>query len=79
MQCLRSVCKKPYIEGSYAIKITKQMFDHSPMVFEWHMHKLGEFIHDKGTTRLSHPEMLEATNNLTVYGGIDQPSTIINN
>ena len=42
------------------------------------MHKLGEFIHIKGDIRQSHPEMLEATNHLTVHGGIGKQSTIIN-
>ena len=41
------------------------------------MHKLGEFVHDKGNIRLSHSEMLEATNHLTVHGGVDRHSTII--
>ena len=77
MQCLRSVCKKPDTKGSHAIRITKQMFDSSPMVFGWRVHKLGEFIHDKGNIRLSHLEMLEATDHLTIHGGIDWHNTII--
>ena len=77
MQCLRSASKKPYTKGSRAIKITKQTFDCSLIVVGWHLHKLGEFIHDKGNIRPSHPEMLEATNNMTVHGGIDRHSTII--
>ena len=48
MQCQRSVDKKLDTKGSRAIKITKQMFDLSPMVFEWHVQELGEFIHYKG-------------------------------
>ena len=78
MQRLRSVCKKPYTEGSYAVKITKQMFDRSPMVFKWGVYKLGEFIHGKGNIRSSHPGMLKATNHLTVRGGIDWHSSIMN-
>ena len=66
MQCLRSVCKKPDTKGSRAIKITKKTFDRSPMVVGWRVHKLGEFIHDKENIRPSHPEMLEATNHLTI-------------
>ena len=31
------------------------------------MHKLGEFIRRKGNIQLSHLEMLEATNHLTVH------------
>ena len=41
------------------------------------MHELGEFIHDKGNIRPSHPKMLEATDHLMVHGGIDWRSTII--
>ena len=41
------------------------------------MHKLGEFIQDKGNIRSSHSEMLEASNHLTVRGGIDQRSSIM--
>ena len=77
MRCLRSVCKKPYIEGSRAITITKQTFNRCPMVFGWHVHKLREFIHDKGDIRPSHLEILGATNHLTVHGGIDRHCTII--
>ena len=77
MQCPRSVYKKPDTKGSRAIKITKQTFERAPMVFERRMHKLGEFIHDKGNIRSSHSEMLEATNHLMVHGGIDRHSTII--
>ena len=40
------------------------------------MHKLGEFIHDKGNIWARHPEMLEATNHLTVHGGIFWHRTI---
>ena len=40
------------------------------------MHKLEEFILDKGNIWASHPEMLEATNHLTVHGGIYQRRTI---
>ena len=40
-------------------------------------HELGEFVHNKGNIRLSHSEMLEATDHLKVHGGIDQRSTII--
>ena len=47
MQYLRSVCNKLYTDGSRVIKITKQTFDHSPMMFKWRIHKLGEFIHKK--------------------------------
>ena len=78
MQCLRSVCNKLDTEGSCAIKITKQTFDRSPMVFGRCMHKLREFVHNKGNIQQSHPEMLEATNLLTVDAGIDQCSTTIN-
>ena len=39
------------------------------------MHKLGEFIHDKGNIRLSHLEMLGAIDHFTVYGGIDRHNT----
>ena len=35
VQCPRSVYKKPDTKGSCAIKITKQTFDCSPMVFRW--------------------------------------------
>ena len=70
MQCYGNVCKKPNTKGSCAIKITKQTFDPSPMVLGWRVHKLREFIHDKGNIWVSHPEMLEATNHLTVHGGI---------
>ena len=66
MQCLRSVYRRPYTEGCCSIKITKQAFDHYLMVFECRMHKLGEFVHDKGNIRLSHPEMLEATNHPSI-------------
>ena len=69
MKCMRSVCKKPDTKGSHAIKITKQTFDCSLMVFKRRMHELGEFVHDKGNIRLSHPEMLEATDHLTIHGG----------
>ena len=41
------------------------------------MDELVESIHDKGNIRLSHPEMLEVTDHLTVHGGIDRRSTII--
>ena len=77
MECLRSVCDKPDTKGSRAIKITKKTFDCSPMIFGWRMHKLEEFIHGKGNIRLSHPEILEATNHLTIHGGIDWCNTII--
>ena len=70
MQCLRSVCKKPDTKRSHAIKITKQMFDRSPMVFRRRVHELGEFVHGKGNIQLSHLKMLEATDHLTVHGGI---------
>ena len=43
------------------------------------MYKPREFVHDEGTIRPSHLEMLEATNHLTVHGGIDRRSTIISN
>ena len=76
MQCQRSVYKKPDTKGSRSIKITKETFDCSPMVFEWCVHKLGEFIHDKGNVWSRHPEMLEATNHLMLHGGIDRRSTI---
>ena len=79
MQCLRSVCKKPDTKGSHAIKIIKQTFNRSPMVFRQHTHELGEFVHGKGNIRPSHPEMLEAINHLTVHGGIDRRNTIITN
>ena len=42
------------------------------------MHKLGEVVNDKGNIWLSYPEMLEATNYLTVHSGFDRSSTIIN-
>ena len=77
MQCHESVCKKPDTKGSCAIKIMKQMFDCFPMVLGWCMHKLGKFIHGKVNIWSSHPEMLEATNHLTVQGDIDQCRTII--
>ena len=77
MQYQRSVGKKPDTNGSRAIKITKQTFDRSPIMFGWRMHELGEFIHDKGNIRSSHSEMLKATNHMTVNGGIDWRSTII--
>ena len=77
MQCQRSVGKKLDTKGSRAIKITKQTFDRSLMVFRWHVHELGEFIHDKGNIWPSHPEMLKATNHLKVHGGIDRHSTIV--
>ena len=79
MQCQRSVGKKADTKGSRAVKITKQTFYRSLMVFGWQMHKLGEFIHGKGNIRPSHSEMLEATNPLTVHGGIDRRSTIFSN
>ena len=41
------------------------------------MHELGEFVHDKGNIRASHPEMLEATDHLMVHGGVDRHNTII--
>ena len=41
------------------------------------MHELGEFVHGKGNIRLSHLEMLEATDHLTIHGDIDRRSTII--
>ena len=77
VQCLRSVYKKSKTKGSRAIKITKQTFNCSPMVFGQRMHKLGEFVHGKGNIRSSHPEMLKATNYLTIHGGIDLCNTII--
>ena len=77
MQCQRSVRKKPNTKGSSAIKITKRPFDRSLIVFGWHVQKLREFIHNKGNIRLSHSEMLEATNHLTVHGGIDRRNTIV--
>ena len=77
MQCLRSVCKKPDTKGSRVIKITKQTFNRSLMVFRRCVYELGEFVHSKGNIRLNHPEMLEATDYLTVHGGIDEYSTII--
>ena len=40
------------------------------------MHKLREFIHDKGNIWASHPKMLEATNHLKVHGDIYQHRTI---
>ena len=43
------------------------------------MPKMGDFVNGKGNIRPSHPEMLEATNHLTAYGGIDQGSTIFSN
>ena len=48
LQCLRSVCKKPDTKGSHAIKIIKQTFDCSSMVFRRRVHELGEFVHSKG-------------------------------
>ena len=42
------------------------------------MHKLGEFIYDKGNIWASHSEILEATNHLTVHGGIYRRRTIYN-
>ena len=75
-QCQMSVCKKLDTLVSRAIKIMKQTFDRSPMVFGWCMHKLREFIHGKGDILLSHSEMLEATNHLTVHGGIDRRRSI---
>ena len=77
VQCLRSVCKKPDTKGSHSITIMKLTFNRSLMVFERCMHKLGEFVHGKGNICLSHPKMLEATNHLTVHGGIDWCNTII--
>ena len=71
-----SVDKKPNTKGSYVVKIMKQTFDRSLMAFGWRVHKLGEFIHGKGNIRPSHPEMLEATNHLTVHCGIDRCDTI---
>ena len=41
------------------------------------MHKLGEYIHNKGNILPSHLKMLEATNHPTVHGGIEWRSTII--
>ena len=76
MQCQRSVCKKPDTKGSRAIKITKQMFNLLPMVFEWRMHKLREFIHGKGNIYSSHSEMLEAISHPTVHGGIEWRNTV---
>ena len=76
MQCQRSVYKKLDTKGSCAIKIKKQTFDCSPMVFGWCVHKLFEFIHDKGNVWSRHPEMLEATNHLMLHGGFDRHSTI---
>ena len=70
MQCQWSVNKKPNTKGSRAIKIMKQTFDHSPMELGQHVHKLGEFIHDKGNIWTSHLEMLEVTNHLTIHGDI---------
>ena len=70
MRCQRSVCKKLATKGSRAIKIVKHAFDRSLMLFEWRVHKLGEFIHVKGNILTSHSEILEATNHLTVHGGI---------
>ena len=78
VQCLRSVCKKPDTKGSLAIKIMKQTFNRSPMVFIRCVYELGEFVHGKGNIRPSHPKMLEATVHLTVHGGIDRRSAIIN-
>ena len=77
MQCLRSDLKKLDTKGSCVIKITKYTFDRSPIVFGRRVHKLREFVYGKGNIRLSHLEMLEATNHLTVHGGIDLCSTII--
>ena len=77
VQCLRSICNKPDTKGSHAIKIMKQTFDRSPMLFRRIMHELGEFVHGKGNIRFSHLEMLEATDHLTIHGGIDRRSTII--
>ena len=78
MQCQRSVCKKSDTKGSCSIKIKKQTFDRSLMVFGQHVHKLEEFIHDKKKKKFlsSHSEMLEVTNHLTVHGGINRRSTI---
>ena len=70
VQCQGIVYKKPSTKGSCAIKITNQTFDSSLVVHGWHVHKPGEFINDKGNIWASHPEMLKATNNLTVHGGI---------
>ena len=72
VQCLRSVCKKLDTKESRAIKITKQTFHRPLMVFGMCVHKLGEFVHDEGNSQPSHPEILEATNHLTVHGGIDR-------
>ena len=47
------------------------------MAFGWRLHKLGEFIHDKGNIRPSHAEMLEANNHMTIRGGIDRRNTIV--
>ena len=79
MQCLRSVYKNPNTKRFYAIKITKQRFDHFPMVFKRRVHKLGEFVHDKRDIWPNNPEMLEATNHPMVNGGIDRRITIISN
>ena len=76
MQHRRSVGKKSNTNGSRTIKIMKQTFDRSLMVFRWRVHELGEFIHDKGNIRSSHPEMLKVTKHLTIHGGINRRSTI---
>ena len=47
------------------------------MVFRRRVNELGEFVNGKGNIRSSHPKMLEATDHLTVHGGIDQSNTII--
>ena len=47
------------------------------MVFRRHVLELGEFVHSEGDIWLSHPKMLEATNHLTIHGGIDRSNTII--
>ena len=70
--CKVSVHDKPNTKGSRAIKINNQTFDRSLMVLGRRVHKLREFIHNKGNILVSHSEMLEATNHMAIHGGIYQ-------
>ena len=41
------------------------------------MHKLGEFIDSKADIRSYEGQVLQGTNNLTVFGGVNRGGTII--
>jgi hypothetical protein len=59
------------------LQVAQQSFYCCPVNLHGMMHKLGEFIDSKADIRSCKGQVLQSTNNFTVFGEVNKGGTII--